>query len=46
MEIYAYNRNYTYTYEEAQCTSHTSGVQVLELPQSYFGSDWEGTLFT
>ena len=44
---------YTYTYtkelcqqffiysEEAQCTSHTSCFQMLELPQSHFGDDWD-----
>ena len=61
IELYKYIRNYTYTYkielwqqviidnEEAQCTSHTSCAQVLQLQQSYqshFGNNQEGTLFS
>ena len=32
--------------EEVQCTSHKSCAQVLELPQSHFFDDREGTLFS
>ena len=57
IQFYIYNKNYTYTHitelyqqafiynEEAQCTSHASCCQLLELPQSHFGDDWEGILF-
>ena len=53
--IYIY---YTYTYikklcqqnfiynEAAQCTSYASRAQVLDLPQSHFGDDCEGTIFS
>ena len=56
--IYIYKYVYIYIYiielcqqifiynEEGQCTSRTSSAQVLELPQSYFGDDWEGKLFS
>ena len=56
--IYIYINMYIYIYiielcqqifiynEEGQCTSRTSSAQVLELPQSYFGDDWEGKLFS
>ena len=58
IELFMYKTYYTYTYkielyqqvsiynEQIQCTSHTSCVQVLELPQSHFGNNQEGTLFS
>ena len=33
-------------HKEAQCAWHTSCAQVLELLQSHFGHDSEGTLFS
>ena len=41
IEIYIYDRNYAYTYIIELCQS----AQVLELPQSHFGDNQEGTLF-
>ena len=32
--------------EEPQCASHTSCAQVLQLPQSHFVDNREGTLFS
>ena len=43
--IYIYKRNLPIYNEEAQSTSHTSSAQVLELPQSHFGDDWDATFF-
>ena len=42
--IELYQNDFTYN-EEAQCTSHATSFQVLQLPQSH-GHDWEGTLFS
>ena len=38
-QLYIYN-------EEVQCRSHTSCAQVLQLPQSEFGDNREGALFS